>query len=76
MMNKTQAVLDHMKRNGSITSMEAIENYGATRLSSIIFNLRKKGHDIDTETEGMKDRYGHAANYARYVYRSKEPDGS
>ena len=66
-MNKTQAVLDHMKKNGSITSMEAIENYGATRLSSIIFNLRKKGYDIDTQTEGMTDRYGHAVNYARYI---------
>ena len=66
-MNKTQAVLGHMKRNGSITSMEAIELFGATRLSAIIFNLRKRGHDIETVTKGMTDRYGHAANYAKYV---------
>lgn len=56
-----------MKRNGSITSMEAIELFGATRLSAIIFNLRKRGHDIGTVTKGMTDRYGHAVNYAKYV---------
>jgi len=66
-MNKTTAVLEHLKEHGSITSMEAIESYGATRLSAIIFNLRKKGYDIGTENEGGTDRFGHSMTYARYV---------
>lgn len=66
-MNKTTAVLDHMKEHGSITQMEAIELFGATRLSAIIFNLRRKGYEITSETQGAIDRYGHAVNYARYV---------
>lgn len=65
-MNKTQAVLNHMKENGSITSLEAIELYGATRLSGIIFNLRKRGYDIDTQDEGCIDRFGSATTYGRY----------
>jgi len=71
-MNKTTAVLSHLMDNGSITSMDAIERYGATRLSAIIFNLRRRGYDIETVTMGMTDRYGHAVNYAKYVLHEKE----
>ena len=71
-MNKTTSVLDHMREHGSITQMEAIELFGATRLSAIVFNLRKKGCDIETVTMGMTDRYGHAVNYAKYVLHEKE----
>lgn len=71
MTNKTNEVLRHLEEHGSITSNEAWELYGATRLSAIIFNLRKRGHEIDTVTMGMTDRYGHAVNYAKYVLRQK-----
>jgi len=71
-MNKTIAVLEHMREHGGITQLEATELYGATRLSAIIFNLRKRGHDIETVTTGTTDRYGHAVNYAKYVLRQEE----
>lgn len=70
---KTSEVLRHLQEHGSITSLEAIELFGATRLSAIIFNLRRAGYDISTETVGAKDRYGHAVNYAKYVYHSRTP---
>ena len=73
-MNKTTAVLDHMREHGSITQMEATELFGATRLGAIVFNLRRKGHDIETVTMGTTDKYGHAANYAKYVlHQDEEP---
>ena len=68
---KTSEVLRHLQEHGSITSLEAIELFGATRLSAIIFNLRRAGYDISTETVGTKDRYGHAVNYAKYIYHSR-----
>ena len=34
--SKHNEVLNYLKKNGSITSMEAIEMFGATRLSAII----------------------------------------
>ena len=37
--NKTQQVLNHLIANGKIDTWKAIELYGATRLSAIIFNL-------------------------------------
>ncbi len=77
MATKTSEVLRHLKENGSITSIEAIDAYGATRLSAIIFVLRRRGHDIETVMVGGMDRFGHAINYAKYVYHHKgEDDGT
>lgn len=44
--NKTELVLEHLQSKGSITSWEAIQEYKATRLSAIIFNLKKSGFVI------------------------------
>lgn len=64
---KTKQIVKHLKVKGSITSLDAFRLYGVTRLSSIIFNLRKRGFDISTIDESNKDRYGNTCNYARYV---------
>lgn len=59
-------VLQYLKENNSITSLEAIEEFGATRLSAIIYNLRKE-HKITTQYETSKNRYGDSVSYARYI---------
>lgn len=66
-INKTQLVLDHLEKYGTITSLEAIELYGATRLSAIIFTLRKRGYDIVTEDMPFTDRFGTKSNYGKYI---------
>ena len=66
-MNKTNAIQLHLIENGNITSWEAIQLYGATRLSAIIFNLRKRGMNIDTVRIEFTDRYGSKAHFAKYV---------
>ena len=57
-MNKSKMVLDWLKTHAGITSMEAFENFGATRLSAIIFELKRKGYDIETVMVDGRDRYG------------------
>lgn len=64
---KSSEVLKHLKVRGSITSLEAFQLYGATRLSAIIFELRKKGYNIKTTDGTCIDRYGHRCNFAKYV---------
>lgn len=59
-------VLQYLKENKSITSLEAIKEFGATRLSAIIYNLRKE-HNITTQYETSKNRYGDSVSYARYI---------
>lgn len=72
-MNKTKAVLMHLEEFGTITPWEAIKEYGATRLSAIIYNLRHKYNlDIETENVDFTDRYGHRANYAKYILKKEE----
>ena len=68
-MNKTKAVLDWLKTHASISSMEAVQNFGATRLSVIIFNLRKRGYNIETVKCEGTDRFGNKMTFARYYLR-------
>ena len=66
-MSQTKEVLNHLINLGTITSIEAIKLYGATRLSAIIFELRKK-HDIETEMIEVTTRYGRKTKVGRYIY--------
>lgn len=72
-MNKTNAVQLHLIENGSITSWEAIKEYGATRLSAIIFVLRhKRGMNIRNERVYFVDRYGTKSHYDIYIYEENK----
>ena len=66
--SQSDAILWHLKTYGSITSYEAIKEYGATRLSAIIFNHRKDGYDIDSVPLTKKTRFGRTTTIAKYTY--------
>ena len=66
-LSQEKMVLKHLQEHGSITSYEAIQLYGATRLSAIIFELRHRdGFDIVTELEKVRTRFGAKTRVARY----------
>ena len=46
-----KAILEHLRKFGTITPLEALKICGSFRLSGRIFNLRKQGYRIATETE-------------------------
>lgn len=64
-------VLKHLRERKSITSLEAFREYGITRLSAIIFNLRKDGYTISSNKVGRKNRYGTMVYFAKYVLENK-----
>jgi hypothetical protein len=66
-MSKTQRVLQHLKLQGSISSWEAIELFQATRLSDIIYKLKKNGYVFRTE----EHRDG-SIQWVRYVYEGRQ----
>lgn len=71
-MNKTKAIQLHLIEKGSITSWEAIKEYGATRLSGIIWNLRHSYNmNIVSERVEFTDRFGSKSYYAKYVLEDK-----
>jgi len=65
---QADAILWHLKTYGHITSYEAIKEYGATRLSAIIFNHRKAGYEIDSIPLKKKTRFGRTTTIAKYNY--------
>ena len=69
---KTQQVLNHLITKGKIDTWKAIELYGATRLSAIIFNLRNRGFVIDTINKSVLDRNSQVSNYAEYILINDE----
>lgn len=65
-MGQKQRVIDYINIVGSISSMEAFQDLGVTRLSDVIFRLKKDGYEFDTVTETRKNRFGETTSFARY----------
>ena len=63
-------ILRHLRAYGSITSMEAIKEYGIMRLAARINDLRAQGIAIASEVKTGKNRYGEATHLS--VYRLKK----
>jgi hypothetical protein len=54
---QTSDILQHLKDGRRLTQKEAINMYGAYRLSSIIYSLRKQGYDIVSVPIEVPTRY-------------------
>ena len=65
-MTQNDRILRHLRDYGSISSMEAVQDYGIMRLASRISDLKKAGIPIRREMVTGKNRYGETASYARY----------
>lgn len=65
-MTQCEKILRHMEDYGSISSLEAVNEYGIMRLASRISDLKRMGILIRKETVKGKNRYGEATSYARY----------
>lgn len=66
-LSQLDMLAEHLINNGSITSLEAIELYGCTRLSARIWDLRHKLElPIVGRPESGKNRFGKTVNYIRY----------
>lgn len=57
-MTQNEKVLQFLKDNGSITSMDAFNKLRITRLSARIFDLRKMGYKIGSVYRRVEDRHG------------------
>ena len=57
-------ILEHLQMFGSITPLEALEQYGCFRLSARIMELRKAGYIIETISVKRGGK-----RFARYEYK-------
>lgn len=65
-MTQCERILRHLEDYGSITSLEAMTEYGIMRLASRISDLKKLGYPIIGDTETGKNRYGEETRFSRY----------
>lgn len=61
-------VFEYIRDFGSITTKQAIDDLGETRLSARIFELREKGIVIDDKYIAVKNRYGEHCHVKRYWF--------
>ena len=61
-----ERVLNYLENHRGITSMEAIEMFGNTRLSSTIYSLRNMGYNIVSIDRVCPTRYGKTTDVAEY----------
>jgi len=66
--NQTDMVLWHLKSFEHLTSFQAFKEYGITRLSAIIFTIRKDGYNITTKKESTTNRFNRNVEFGIYTY--------
>lgn len=63
---QTAHILEHMKNHRGISTMEAFDLYGVTRLSARIWDLRHDGYVIAGVRKDGVNRYGKKVSYYEY----------
>ena len=70
-MTQCEKILRHLQDVGSISPLDAIEQYGIMRLAARISNLRDMGYPIKSEMVTGVNRYKEKVRYKIY-YLDKE----
>ncbi len=70
-MSHSEMILRHLERFGSITALEAMQEYGIMRLGARIWDLRHAGYIITSELVTGQNRYGEPTRYAKYTLKEK-----
>ena len=66
-----EIVLDFLKKEKSITSWQAIQDFHITRVADVILRLRADGHNIETKRITHKNSItGKVMQYAKYIYHN------
>lgn len=71
-MKQTEKIARHLETYGSITSLEAMQEYGIMRLASRVSDLKKAGVAIRVEMVSGKNRFGEATSYAKYFLGQRD----
>ena len=67
-MYQQKMILKYLQSHKSgLTSKDAIEKFGCTRLSAVVKALKNKGYNINSTRETVNTRYGHVS-IARYTW--------
>ena len=66
-MNQREQVLSYIRQVGSITPLDAIREFGITRLASRVYEIKKReGIELKATPEASVNRFGKKVWYTRY----------
>jgi len=65
-MNQKQRVLDYLRSGNTITSLDAFHELGITRISAVVYNLKRDGHHLIKENVTVKNRFDEECTIARW----------
>lgn len=68
-LTQCDRILRHLEDHGSITSLEAITEYGILRLASRINDLKRRGYNITSEIVTGENRYNEKTHYSIYTLK-------
>ena len=64
-MTQNQQILNYLKTGKSLSPIDALNKFGCFRLSGRIYDLKKEGHNIETNYVTDKKT---KKTYAEYIY--------
>ena len=67
-ISQCQRILHYMMRFGSISTLEAFNDLGVTRLASRIHDLKRRGYKITSETQTGINRFGETTSFKVYKF--------
>jgi hypothetical protein len=65
-MTQQQRVLDYLQSGKTITTLNAFNELGITRLASRIYELKEEGHIINKKMITVTNRYDEKCSVAEY----------
>lgn len=65
-VSQCDKIMQHMVKYGSITALDAMQEYGIMRLASRISDLKKRGEVIESEMDSATNRNGEKVHFKRY----------
>ena len=71
-MSQCERIYQHLVDHGSITALEAMNDYGVFRLASRISDLKKAGIPVVRDMVEGQNRFGEPTRYARYSLKGEQ----
>lgn len=65
-MSQKESIEKYLRVHHTITSMQAFEHLGCTKLATRIGEMIREGKHISKETVNGKNRYGKKTHYTKY----------
>lgn len=59
-------ILAVLESGGTLTSLDALEDFGCSRLASRITDLKRKGYPVASRMVTRRNRYGRLCRVAEY----------